>query len=196
MSKSLNNFTTIKDALKKYDPAVIRLWVISSHYRSIIGYSGKALEQAKENLRKISDWVSNLKDLAAAKSDSSSEIDFTHIYKKRFEEAMDDDLNTPIALAVIYELITETNRLLAENKLSVATAKNILGYWEKINKVFGLIIEAKGEIPAGIQKIGEERKMARDSKDFPKSDELRDRLAELGYAIEDLKDNNYSIKKK
>ena len=109
---------------------------------------------------------------------------------------MDDDLNTPIALAVIYELITETNRLLAENKLSVATAKNILGYWEKINKVFGLIIEAKGEIPAGIQKIGEERKMARDSKDFPKSDELRDRLAELGYAIEDLKDNNYSIKKK
>lgn len=197
MSKSKGNHTSIKDILKAYDPIVIRLWILSSHYRSVIDYSPNSLLQAKTNLERISDWVNNLKDLTNGKNIAASEVDFSHIYQVRFEEAMDDDFNTPIALSVIYELITETNKLLAENRLSLETAKNILGFWERINKVFGLVISYnKKEIPEKIIILAEERKTARKDKDFQKSDELRDKIDSLGYIIEDLKDNNYSLKKK
>jgi cysteinyl-tRNA synthetase len=196
MGKSLGNFITIKDALKKYNSAIIRLWIISSHYRSVMDYTPNALEQAKINLKKITDWVNNLKNLADKKT-ISSEIDFSHIYQKRFKEAMDDDINTPLALSVVYELITETNKFLAENKLSAEMAKNILDFWEKINKVLGLIIISdKKEIPEEIEKLAEERKLARANKDFNKSDEIRKEIEEKGYLIEDDKDNKYKISKK
>ena len=125
----------------------------------------------------------------------SQEIDFSHIYQKRFEEAMDDDLNTPLALSVLYELITETNKLVSEKKLSASSAKNILAFWEKINKVFGLIIEEnKIEIPSDILQLAEERKQARENGNFSVSDELRKKIEDAGYIVEDLKDNNYLIK--
>ncbi|PIP28399.1 MAG: cysteine--tRNA ligase [Candidatus Moranbacteria bacterium CG23_combo_of_CG06-09_8_20_14_all_35_22] len=209
MSKSKGNHTSVKDILKEYDPMVIRLWIISSQYRSVINYSPSVLVQAKVNLEKISDWVSNLKNVSDDSKGSTfgapkveplenlEKIDFSHIYQKRFEEAMNDDLNTPLALSIVYELITETNKLMMENKLSADSAKNILSFWEKINKVFGLIIKEEEEnIPEEIVKLAGERKQARENKDFQKSDELRKKIEETGYIIEDLKDNNYKITKK
>jgi cysteinyl-tRNA synthetase len=197
MSKSLGNHTTIKDALKKYDSSVIRLWILSSHYRSNINYSENSIEQAKSNLEKIANWVRNLENITKDKADFPSEIDFSYIYQKRFEDAMDDDLNTPLALSVIYELITETNKLLAEEKLDKSDAQDILKLWQKINKVFGLVIEKKSEtIPEEIEKIAQERKEARINKDFSLSDELRGKIEQKGYLIEDIKDNNYKITKK
>ncbi len=197
MSKSKGNHTSVKDILKKYHPGVIRLWILSSHYRSIIDYTPGSIMQAEKNLRRVSDWISNLKNITDGKNIGTSEIDFSHIYEKRFEEAMDDDFNTPLALSVVYELITETNKLIVEEKLRLETAKNILNFWEKINKVFGLVIsENKQEIPQEIIDLAEERKSARNNKDFQKSDELRNKIDDLGFAVEDLKDNNYSLKKK
>ena len=205
MSKSLGNYTTIKDALKKYDAAVIRLWVLSSHYRSNINYSENSLEQARVNYGRIADWINNLENLKVKPSEEKSkslalgeeEIDFGYIYQKRFEAAMDDDLNTPLALSVIYELITETNKLLAENKLGAREARDILKLWERINKVLGLKIEKKTEIiPKEINDLAKERKEARNDKNFPLSDELREKIEKMGYGIEDLKDNEYIIKKK
>ena len=198
MSKSKSNHTIIKDILKKYDPTVVRLWIISSHYRSVMDYTPNALEQAKVNLQKISEWIYSLKNLTAENPGTKlkEKIDFSHIYQKRFEAAMDDDLNTPLALSVLYELITETNKLIAEEKLSATTAKNILNFWKKINKVLGLIIADQEKIPEEITKLAEERKMARENKDFAKSDELRDKISNLGYIVEDLKNNNYFIRKK
>ncbi len=198
MSKSKNNHTSLKDAIEKYDPIIVRLWIISSHYRSVMDYTQGALDQARENLRKISDWATNLKNIsgrdAINRVSTGDEIDFVHIYEKRFEEAMDDDLNTPLALSVIYELITETNKLLAENALSSSTAQDILNFWEKINKVFGLEIASSAiEIPAEIVKLAEERKSARNNKDFKKSDELRLEIEKAGYVVEDLKDNEYKL---
>ena len=196
MSKSKGNFYTLKDIKEKgFSPAALRLCILSSHYRSSMNFTWESMDQANANLQKISVWIANLKNLAGNTKDSSTEIDFSHIYKKRFEEAMDDDLNTPLALAVLYELITETNKLLAENKLSAETAKNILNFWNKINKVLGLVIEKNTEeIPEEIKSLAEERKTARENKDFPKSDELRDKIEKLGYMIEDLKDNGYKLR--
>jgi cysteinyl-tRNA synthetase len=194
MSKSKNNHTTLKTILENYDPMVARLWIISSHYRSVIDYTENSLSQAKTNLKKITDWINNLQTISADAPNEKSEISFTHIYQKRFEEAMDDDFNTPLALSVIYELITETNKLLAENNLSPTTAKEILAFWNRINKVFGLVIASIEEIPEEIIIIAERRKQAREEKDFQLSDDLREEIEKLGYLIEDIRDNNYSLK--
>jgi cysteinyl-tRNA synthetase len=209
MSKSKGNFYRLEDILEKdYDPAFLRLLFLSAHYRTQLNFTWASLDQAKSNFQRISEWVNNLKSIerrdaihrvSSGEIDRISpeeEIDFSHIYRKRFEAAMDDDLNTPVALSVLYELITETNKLIAEGKLSAATAKNILTFWEKINKILGLSIADQKKIPAEIIKLAEKRKAAREGRDFAKSDELRDEISDRGYIVEDLKNNNYFIKKK
>ncbi|PIR73302.1 MAG: cysteine--tRNA ligase [Candidatus Moranbacteria bacterium CG10_big_fil_rev_8_21_14_0_10_35_21] len=197
MSKSLKNQTTIKAVLEKYDPMVVRLWILSSHYHSPISYSENSLAQAESNLKRITDFIINLRLRRwTSKSESGENIIDLEKYKKDFEKAMNDDFNTPVALSVVYDLITETNKLLQNNKLGTAEAKNILVFWEKINKVLGLAIaETTIEIPENITKIAEARKSARQTKDFQKSDDLRKEIEKLGYTIEDLKDNEYQIKK-
>jgi cysteinyl-tRNA synthetase len=208
MSKSKGNFYLLKDILEKgYTANEMRLLLLSSHYRSQMNFTWEAMEQAKNNLQKIFDWVSNLKSVSGDSKGSTfgapkveplenlEKIDFSHIYQKRFESAMNDDINTPLALAVLYDLISETNKMISEEKLDKETAENILKFWERINKVFGLIItENKIEIPADILKLAEERKQARISGNFAASDELRKKIELAGYVIEDLKDNNYLLK--
>lgn len=196
MGKSLNNYTTIKDALKKYEPMVLRLWIISAQYRSILDFSESAMEQAKTNLDKIRNFISDLKRISETNAKTSQTID-THDYQERFEQAMDDDLNTPLAMSVIYELITESNKSISKNIFTQEDAKNILSLWERINRVLGLKIEeAKVEIPKEIIDLAEERKIAKGNKDFEKSDELRKVIEEKGYLIKDSKDNQYIITKK
>lgn len=200
MSKSKENFFTLEDIKEKgYDPMILRLFFLSGHHRSQLNFTWKVIDQAKTNLQKISDWISNLEKIVANPA-KVEPLDFKgstlNKYQKRFEEAMDDDLNTPLALSVLYELITETNKSIADNKLGNEDAKDILALWEKMNKVFGLIIMEKEAIPEKVLEVAEERKTARENKDFKASDELRKRLEKLGYAIEDLKDNKYSIRKK
>ena len=198
MGKSLGNFTYIKDALKTFDPMVVRLWILSSHYRSVTNYTADALKQARTNLKRITEFIASIRSLTSDSSlgGEASKFDLGP-YKSKFEEAMNDDLNTPLALSVVYELITETNKLISENKLGSEASKNVLAVWEKMNKVFGLVIsDKKIKIPEEVKKLAEERKIARENKDFQKSDELRDKIAGLGYVIEDLKNNEYRIIKK
>lgn len=198
MSKSKGNFYVLKDVLEKgYLPMHFRLFSLSGHYRTQVNFTWKALGQARTNYQNISDWLMNIQSVVEKPLQVvDKKVDFTYIFKKRFEDAMDDDLNTPLALAVIYELITETNKLIAENKLSSKTAKDILKFWEKINGVFGLTFEKSEIIPAEIIDLAEERKIARENKDFGKSDKLRDKILDFGYVVEDLKENNYLVKKK
>jgi cysteinyl-tRNA synthetase len=161
-----------------------------------MNFTWDSMEQAKSNFQKITAWINNLQTISADAPDEKPEISFTHIYQKRFEEAMDDDLNTPLALSVIYELITETNKLLTDDKLSPATAKEILNFWHRINKVLGLVIARVVVIPENITILAERRKQAREEKDFQLSDDLREEIEDRGYVVEDLKDNNYSLKLK
>jgi len=193
MSKSKNNHTTIKDILKKYDPMVARFWIISSHYRSIIDYAPNSLEQAKSNLQKINAFILNMEALSTAETIGDN-FDI-NLYQEKFESAMNDDLNTPLALSVVYELIGDANKLLLESKLSATDAKKILAFWKKINTVFGLTLHGQAEIPEELTVLAEKRKKAKLDKDFALSDELRKKIESLGYIVEDTKDNNYLIKK-
>lgn len=192
MSKSKGNQTNLKDALKKYGPATIRLWIASSHYRSIMNYSEESLAQAKVNMQKINDFVLNMEALATSEnSDSNFDI---KPYQEKFEIAMNNDINTPVALSVLYELITDANKLIVASALSAQDAKKILAFWKRINSVFGLVLHGQVEVPQEITDLVKERELARKNKDFKKSDQLRDAIDKLGYIVEDTKDNNFIIK--
>jgi len=210
MSKSKGNFFALKDVLEKgYSPMEFRLFVMSAHYRSNLNFSWTSLDQARANLTRITEWVNNLNDITGKDTSSTEDIIDISAYKKRFIEAMDDDLNTPLALAVLYELISETNKLMQTERIGSKDAKKILALWKSMNKIFGLrlakrktiTISAGGHIieegmSEDIIKLAEERKQSRIDKDFKKSDELRKKIEEMGYLIEDLKDNQYKIKSK
>ncbi|MFA6184111.1 MAG: cysteine--tRNA ligase [Parcubacteria group bacterium] len=187
-SKSLGNAVSIKDALKNYNPSTIRLWIASSHYRSVMNYSEKSLQQAQKNLEKISQFINNIQD-KLSKSDrkevSVTTIDFDY-YQEKFQEAMNDDFNTPLALSVFYDLITQVNKSERENKIATADLENILSFWNKINMVFGLNSPSeKEEIPSEIIQLAQAREQARSDKNFKEADSLRNKLKEKGFNIED-----------
>ena len=94
----------------------------------------------------------------------------------------------PLALAVVYEIITEVNKKINEEALSAVDAKKILSLWKKINTVLGLILSGQAEIPEEIKKLVAEREAARNGKDFEKSDALRKMIEEHGFILEDTKD--------
>jgi len=201
MAKSKGNFFTPQDITSHgFDPMHLRLLYLSSHYRKPLDFSWKALEQAKANYERISKWQKNLKNIqnnilhkmTIVNKCNTAELNSR---MKKFESAMNDDFNTPLALSVLYDLITETNKKISENKLSVDKAKNILSAFEKMNKVFGLkFLEKEMKIPENVKRLADERLEARKNKDFKKADEIRKKIEKLGYSIEDLEDS-YKIKK-
>lgn len=215
MSKSKGNFFTLKNVLDKgYSPMAFRLLVLSSHYRSNLNFTWQSMDQAQKNLEKTQRFVDKLKEIQDKKFDLEDREDLDlSTYRIRFEEAMDDDLNTPQALSVLYELISEINKDLADNRLDSTEAKNTLTLWEKMNQVFGLRLEKKislllskninlsdsaavnTDIPKEILELANERLKARLNEDFKKSDELRDKISELGYLAEDTAEGQ-KIRKK
>lgn len=190
MGKSLGNATNPKEAIKKYGAATVRLWIISSHYRSVMDFNEDSLSQATKNLEKISKFINHIEEKLAqtnaSTEESTSVIDFDY-YQEKFKEAMDDDFNTPLALSVFYDLITQTHKLEDENKITTTDLRNILSFWNKINTVFGLEIKPTQEekISGEIIQLAQDREIARKNKDFQEADNLRAKLKEKGYEIED-----------
>jgi cysteinyl-tRNA synthetase len=207
MSKSKGNFYRLKDIEDKgYSPMALRLLLLSAHRQTQLNFTWKAMDQAKSNLQKINDFILNMEALSTAE-DSESNFEITP-YREKFESAMNDDINTPLALSVLFEIITDANKLITKSSLSAKDAKNILAFWKKINSVFGLTLYGQVEIPQELIDLAEKRKKAKLEKDFKKSDMIRKEIENLGYTIEDLKDevnsegregalghNNYLIKK-
>ncbi|MFA5871952.1 MAG: cysteine--tRNA ligase [Parcubacteria group bacterium] len=190
MSKSKGNFYTLRDIEEKgFDPMHLRLFYLSSHYRKHADFSWKALEQAKANFERIAEWRNKLQAIARIDEKCTS----LKIIEK-FKSAMNDDLNTPLALTHLYEMITETNKEFSD--ISPDEAARILATFEKMNKVFGLrFAEKEVEIPKEVKKIAEARLAARNGKDFEKADVLRRQIEELGFLLEDIKEG-YKLRKK
>jgi cysteinyl-tRNA synthetase len=200
MSKSRGNFITLQEIeTKGYSFTELRLALLSNHYRSQNIFSWETLKQAKINVKKINNWLDNLKNISTTSITSSVENKTLQIekYQKRFEEAMNDDLNTPLALSIIYELITKTNKNLIQEKINQKDASAILSFWEKINQILGLTFFSpkSNSIPSEVQFLAEERKKARINNDFKKSDKLRNKIFELGFMIQDKKNNTYKLTK-
>ncbi|HAR99775.1 MAG: Cysteine-tRNA ligase [Candidatus Moranbacteria bacterium GW2011_GWC2_37_73] len=188
MSKSKGNLFTLEDIKEKGFSAMdLRLLFLSSHYRSQTNFSWEALEQAHKNIQRINDFVLNIEAIASRDLVSPKTIDTKAVVEK-FEAAMDDDLNTPLALSIFYGFISDCNKLLAINHIDSKSAHSILTLWKKINSVFGFILSGQAEIPEEIKLLVKQREEARNGKDFKKSDDLRALIEKHGFILEDTKD--------
>jgi len=185
MSKSLNNFFTVREVLKQYKAEEIRFFILASHYRSPLNYSLDNLNEAR----------SALKGLYTSLRGLSINDDIDEIYSARFNEVMDDDFNTPKAIALLHELAHEINRVKdqdlvrAEELASTLKAlAGILGMLEESPEAFlkrGVGSEESGLTDEEIQSLVAQREQARKDKDFTESDRIRDLLTSEGISLED-----------
>jgi cysteinyl-tRNA synthetase len=206
MSKSLGNFYTLPDLLKKgYTGPEIRYALMRVHYRAPLNFTWEGMEEARQALARINEWLLRLRETAAKKIDKGKN---TTEPGQQFEEALDDDLNISAALGFLFESIRETNRAMDQNEMDDAAANAWLRWWEHVNRVLNLPVGVqlraslgmKGElqavhIPAEIADLMRQRVQARLAKDFKKSDELRNELSARGWEVRDIKDGQEIIRR-
>ncbi len=188
MAKSLGNFITIKDFLKDYSPRVLRLFVLKSHYRSPINYTEKLILQTKKELERIDGFIGKLKEQRTENKEQRTKTNNLILKaQKDFEKAMDNDFNTPKAVAVIFELMNKGNSLINKNLLSRTDARDILKFLQEVDKAFGFISlsKKKEKIPKETLMLADKREKYRQQKKWEKADEVRKEIEKLGYKIED-----------
>ena len=213
MSKSLGNFFLLREILEKFSGNVVRLFILSTHYRKPINFSFENMEDTKKALQNIVKSMNKFENIVekyknekienVKNSEFSQKIDE---FDKKFEDAMDEDMNTPQALATIFDQIRETNKFISINdsdfsKIYYEIKKSYDSLKEKIENVFGIAIEAENAVKEEdgenmeltkklIELLIKLRSEARSEKNFKLSDEIRDELKALGVEIKDNKDGS------
>jgi len=189
MSKSLGNFYTLRDLLKKgYSGDVVRYALLCVHYRTQLNFTFDSLDCAKASLQRLRDFICRLESV---EKDGTEGIALSLIEKAhdQFITALADDLNISMALASIFDLIREINSLLDQEKISKKEAEKLLAFLKEIDQVIGCIPFEKPceDIPEEVLLALDEREKARKEKNFKEADRLRDHILSLGYQIEDSK---------
>ena len=189
MSKSLGNFFTVREIAEKYPLQVIRFFMLSAHYRSPLNFSAELVEASKNGLVRILTAVDRLKSINGTDGDVDKSVaDEMDAFVKKYEDAMDDDLNTADAISVIFELVKYANVNVTEES-SKATVELVLNTIEKLCDILGIITEKKEEIlDSDIEALIEERQAARKAKNFARADEIRDQLSSMGIILEDTRE--------
>jgi len=193
MSKSLNNFFTVREAAGAYGYDAIRMFMLMSHYRSPLNYSGEILTQANNALERLSTAKANLDffiengvdgEMTVAESKIADGLDK---YRTRFCEVMDDDLNTADAVAVIFELVREINAAVSPaSNPTKALAKACALIFDELAGVIGIpLAKAEDALELEVEKLIEARQEARKAKNFAEADRIRDELKAKGIVLED-----------
>ncbi|MBO5136174.1 MAG: cysteine--tRNA ligase [Clostridia bacterium] len=191
MSKSLGNFFTVREIAEEFDYEVIRLFMLSSHYRSPINFSKTIMESAKSALDRLYNCVSDLEfklSNAQAEVMTEDEKKFKEVlggYKAKYIDALDDDFNTADGISVIFEIVADVNK-----NVSAESSKEMISFAldliRELTGVLGLLSkDKKDEISPEIQSLLDARAEARKNKDWAKSDEIRDALKEMGIIVKD-----------
>ncbi len=185
MSKSLGNFFTVRDVAKKYGYEPIRYLMISSHYRSPINYSTDIIEQGKSALERLYNCREGMIFAMEHAADGGDTPEFLEKHREEFIKAMDDDLNTADALAALFMLAKDINKLVAEEPGKV-TLEASLKLFDELSGVLGLLYnQSDNNLDEEVEKLIEQRTAARKNKDFATADAIRDKLKEMGIVLED-----------
>ena len=189
MSKSLGNFFTVREIAEKYPLQVIRFFMLSAHYRSPLNFSADLVEASKNGLERILTAVDRLKSISGTEGEVDKAVaDEMDAFVKKYEAAMDDDLNTADAISVIFELVKYANVNVTEESTK-ATVELVLNTVTKLCDILGIITEKKKEILySDIEALIEERQAARKAKNFARADEIRDQLSDMGIILEDTRE--------
>ena len=190
MSKSLGNSLLLEDLLKQYSNEAVKFALLSTGYRGDINITDSLFPEAEAHLRRFYELIARAEEMFPDEKGGEESID------KRFDEAMSDDFNTALALSDLFGYFKEVSRLLAERDPrarrivnQIRATYSLLGLFKKDAKQYlAAYGEKQEEVPEEVKAVAEERKAARANKDWAKSDELREKLKALGYAVKDSKE--------
>ena len=192
MSKSKGNFFTVREIADEFDLEVLRFFLLTTQYRSPINFSREVMEQTKNSSKRLYNAKYKLEDAIEKSSVDKITDEEEKLYKsfdkhiEKFENAMDDDLNTADAITAIFDLVKDINLNLDESN-SKEMLEKTLELLKKLTRVLGIMEGEREEISEDIEGLIAERNAARKNKDFAKADEIRDKLKEMGIEIEDTR---------
>lgn len=202
MSKSLGNIWKARDALVEFRPEVLRYFILSAHYRSPLNYDRDSLEAARRGWEEFNLTFQRIED-AVAGPDGNAPMDLLELrlavdeVEPKFKEAMDDDFNTPKALAALFDLARETRRVLSQSPQPTAGAKSLLGEAaDRLNQfgsLLGIVSVQRAAIPREVEELAQTRAQLKAEKNFKAADETRAKVLAMGFVIEDVKGGQYRI---
>jgi len=194
MSKSQGNFVTLEDAFERYNPVVVRYFMVASHYRSVVDYSDTALEAGAKSLERLHHVTSELRQRIP--KDATPKQEHFQEYRQRFCAAMDDDFSTPQALAVLFDLSREVNTLLHSSNPDAEALIDAEALFTTLGEdVLGIIPESLGKTACSEKKLKDVmelvialRNRSREQKDYACSDYIRDHLKDINITLKDSRD--------
>lgn len=189
MSKSKGNFFTMKDLLDKdVDSSALRFLLLSTHYRKMLNFTFKALNQANASLQRIKDFFYELENHPFKEGENKNISNILKKAQKDFTGGLSDDLNISVALRALFDLIRKGNTLMAKERIFRQDAEKLRKFIRSLDTVLAILPEKKEELlPADIMKRVEEREKARKEKNYELADRIRDELLEQGIVLEDTK---------
>lgn len=196
MSKSLGNYITISDLLEKYpDPDMLKICFASSHYRSPMDYSDEKMSEAARSKERMLIFLERSASAVCVETAGVNLMDtpqgIAGELSREFEDAMDDDLNTAMAVSVMFKTVKAGNDILATNSRDTGTCRELADLRALLLKCAGILSlslvkpDVSGDVTDEIERLVRERDSARERKDFKKADEIRKKISDLGFAVED-----------
>ena len=188
MHKSVGNVVNLRDLVEAgWEPLTIRLFLVSSRYRDPMDLTDTALQQARSQRARLTDFIMRLKSVSGSRATTGFADDFL----RNFIDSMDDDLNTPKALAVVFSLVRKGNALIDRGFIGSEDASRVLEALEKVNSVLGIMELGEEVLPPHLMELLTRREAARKRKNFAESDKLRRELLDAGIVVEDTPEGSH-----
>jgi cysteinyl-tRNA synthetase len=190
MSKSAGGFTTLRDLLNAgHDPLAIRLFLIANaHYRSKVRLSSEALHAAAEQVRRLREFSERVRKAIPANTDDADLERRIEATRAGYREALDDDLNLPLGLGLVFDLVREANAAFDAERIGARNKSSLLGLIEDVDAHLDVVRAEEPGLADEVERLIADRESARRARDFARSDQIREDLRRRGIALEDSKD--------